>query len=219
MDIKEIRTKINNSVGGYGFPILIGAVVLVFLSNLNTNSDSETMVAPSGYSAYPDAVTNANVIIGEVNDHTTAEIANLGDSLNENISNAKDEVLERVDTSTDTITSKVDTVNESVTKNSTTIANLNDTINKNQQAYNKIMQENTSLKTQLEKANNKVQERQNRVIDVKTKLKDERKENKSLKNQLTNIIKKTTGKSKITITGTASAGSKIKKSKASTKFK
>lgn len=219
MDIKEIGTKLNNSVGGYGIPILIGAVVLVFLSNLNTNSDSETMIAPSGYSAYPDAVTNANVIIGEVNDHTTAEIANLGDSLNENLSNAKDEVLERVDSSTDTITSKVDTVNESVTKNSTTIANLNDTINNNQLAYNKIMQENISLKNQLSKANEKINERQNRVKQVKSKLTQERQKNKSLKNQLTNIVKKTTGKSKTTVKGTITADSILARSKVSKKFK
>lgn len=54
------------------------------------------MVAPSGYSAYPDAVTNANVIIGQVNDHTTAEIKNLGNELNDNINNSTESVLEKL---------------------------------------------------------------------------------------------------------------------------
>lgn len=72
------------------------------------------MVAPSGYSAYPDAVTNANVIIGQVNDHTTAEIKNLGNELNDNINNSTESVLEKIDTTTDSITNKIETATDDI---------------------------------------------------------------------------------------------------------
>lgn len=150
MNIKEIPEKINESFGGYGGIILLGAVALIFISNLGDDSDDETMVAPSGYSAYPDAVTNANVIIGQVNDHTTAEIKNLGNELNDNISNSTESVLEKIDTSTDSITNKIGTATDDIKKSQTdSTKTLTDVINTNQQAYNKVSNENVVLKHQL----------------------------------------------------------------------
>lgn len=150
MNIKEIPERINESFGGYGGIILLGAVALIFISNLGNDSDEETMVAPSGYSAYPDAVTNANVIIGQVNDHTTAEIKNLGNELNDNISNSAESVLGKIDTSTDSITNKIGTATDDIKKSQTdSTKTLTDVINANQQAYNKVSNENVVLKHQL----------------------------------------------------------------------
>lgn len=150
MNIKEIPERINESFGGYGGIILLGAVALIFISNLGNDSDEETMVAPSGYSAYPDAVTNANVIIGQVNDHTTAEIKNLGNELNDNISNSTESVLGKIDTSTDSITNKIGTATDDIKKSQTdSTKTLTDVINANQQAYNKVSNENVVLKHQL----------------------------------------------------------------------
>lgn len=152
MNIKEIPEKINKSFGGYGGIILLGAVALIFISNLGDDTDEETMVAPSGYSAYPDAVTNANVIIGQVNEHTTAEIKNLGNELNDNISNSTESVLEKIDTSTDSITNKIGTATDDIKKSQTdSTKTLTDVINTNQQAYNKVSNENVVLKHQLAK--------------------------------------------------------------------
>ena len=150
MNIKEIPERINESFGGYGGIILLGAVALIFISNLGDDSEEETMVAPSGYSAYPDAVTNANVIIGQVNDHTTAEIKNLGNELNDNISNSTENVLGKIDTSTDSITNKIGTATDDIKKSQTdSTKTLTDVINANQQAYNKVSNENVVLKHQL----------------------------------------------------------------------
>lgn len=176
MEIKEITTKLTNSFGGYGIYILLGAVALVFISNLGKNeNEGEQMVAPTGYTAYPDAVTNANVIMSEVNNHTTNEIKNLGDTLQDNIHNTTESVLEKVDTSTDTITNKIDTsANQIMKKQSDTHDTLIDSIAKNQNSFNKI--------------NNSVNQIKNDVTTVKKDVKK---------------VKKNTKKSKGTVKGKA----------------
>lgn len=140
MEIKEITTKLTNSFGGYGIYILLGAVALVFISNLGkSENEGEKMVAPTGYTAYPDAVTNANVIMSEVNNHTTNEIKNLGDTLQDNINNTTESVLEKVDTSTDTLTNKIDTTATQIMKEQSDTQNtLIDSIAKNQSSFNHI---------------------------------------------------------------------------------
>lgn len=140
MEIKEITDKLTHSFGGYGLYILIGAVALVFISNLVKNeNEGEQMVAPTGYTAYPDAVTNANVIMSEVNNHTTSEIKNLGDTLQDNISNTTENVLEKIDTSTDTLTDKIDTNATQIMKEQSDTQNtLIDSIAKNQSSFNHI---------------------------------------------------------------------------------
>lgn len=140
MEIKEITGKLTSSFGGYGIYILFGAVALVFISNLkNSEDEGQQMAAPTGYTAYPDAVTNANVIMSEVNNHTTNEIKNLGDTLQENISNTSESVLEKIDTSTDTITNKIDTnATQLMKEQSDTQNTLIDSIAKNQNSFNHI---------------------------------------------------------------------------------
>lgn len=200
MDIKEISSKVTNSFGGYGVFILIGAVALVFISQLGNSSDSETLQAPTGYSAYPDSVTNANVIIGEVNDHTTSEIKNMGDNLMENINNSSESVLEKIDTSTSSITDKIDTTTEDIKKNQTdTSQSLINQVNANQQAYSQLETNYNNLKNQFNRTQEQLNKSQSDLSSTKNQLKTEQSKNKSLLNNLEKIIKKTGYKGKLTV--------------------
>ena len=219
MNSREIPEKINESFGVYGGIILLGAVALIFISNLGNDSDEETMVAPSGYSAYPDAVTNANVIIGQVNDHTTAEIKNLGNELNDNINNSTESVLEKIDTSTDSITNKIETATDDIKKSQTdSTKTLTDIINANQQAYNKISNENVILKHQLQREKRIKREMNEKAIqDLKSKnsvIKGLKKQVKSLRKSLKNSKKgkgKTKARDKLvnTVTSSSFGGGKV----------
>ena len=204
MDIKEISGKVTNSFGGYGVFILLGAVALVFISNLG-NSNSETLQAPTGYSAYPDAVTNANVIIGEVNDHTTAEIKNLGDELTENVNNSTESVMEKIDTSTSSITDKIGTSTEEI-KKSQTDANttLIDKINTNQQSYNDLQNSYNNLSTQLKKTQEQLASANTNLTNTKSQLSQANSTNKSLISQLEKIVRKTGYKGTVSVSSTLS---------------
>lgn len=178
MEIKEITTKLTDSFGGYGIYILLGAVALVFISNLGKNeNEGEQMVAPTGYTAYPDAVTNANVIMSEVNNHTTNEIKNLGDTLQDNINNTTESVLEKVDTSTDTLTNKIDTTATQIMKEQSDTQNtLIDSIAKNQSSFNHINNTMNQIKGTTASTASKVNTIKK---DVKTVKKDVKKVKKN----------------------------------------
>lgn len=192
LDIKEISGKITGSFGGYGVFILLGAVALVFISNLGSSDNSETLQAPTGYSAYPDSVTNANVIIGEVNDHTTAEIKNLGDTMSETIGANHDEVMEKIDTSTSSITEKMDTSTDKIiksnTEQNTTLINK---VNNIQQSTNKLQNNDNSIMSQLKdikKTTNKTNVTAKKTLSKTNKV--IKKENRILK-KTNQILKKT----------------------------
>lgn len=205
MDIKEISGKVTNSFGGYGVFILLGAVALVFISQLGNSGNSETLQAPTGYSAYPDAVTNANVIIGEVNDHTTAEIKNLGDELTENVNNSTESVMEKIDTSTSSITDKIGTSTEEIKKSqSDANTTLIDKINTNQQAYNNLQNQYNSLSAQLKRTQETLLTTKNNLSNTKAQLSQANSTNKSLTQQLDKIIKKTGYKGTVSVTSTLS---------------
>ena len=93
------------------------------------------MTVATGYSAYPDAVTNANVIIGEVNDHTTNELSLLKNQLEDTSSllqEGDNSILEKIDTSTESITEKIDTGTEQILKNNAeNTSSILDTVNQN----------------------------------------------------------------------------------------
>ena len=179
MEIKEMTDKLSNSFGGYGIYILLGAVALVFISNLGKNeNEGEQMVAPTGYTAYPDAVTNANVIMSEVNNHTTNEIKNLGDTLQDNINNTTESVMEKVDTSTETLTDKIDTNATQIMKQRSDTQNtLIDSIAKNQSSFNHINNTMNQIKGTTTSTATKVNTIKK---DVKTVKKDVKKVKKNI---------------------------------------
>ena len=151
MGIIEIGSDIKRAVGGNGMYLLLGGGALLLIVYLLSKSDSgSNLTVATGYSAYPDAVTNANVIIGEVNDHTTNELSALKSQLEDTTSllqEGDNSILEKIDTSTESITEKIDTGTEQIIKNNAeNTSSILDTVNQN----------TNNLSTQISGVENKV---------------------------------------------------------------
>ena len=151
MGIKEVGNDIKKSLGGNGMYLLLGGGALLLIVYLLSKSDSSSnLTVATGYSAYPDAVTNANVIIGEVNDHTTNEIEELKTQINDNqslLQEGDNSILEKIDTSTESITEKIDTGTEQILKsNAENTSSILDTVNQN----------TNNISTQIYSVENKV---------------------------------------------------------------
>ena len=136
MIITEIGSDIKRAVGGNGMYLLLGGGALLLIVYLLSKSDSSSnLTVATGYSAYPDAVTNANVIIGEVNDHTTNELSALKNQLEDTsalLQEGDNSILEKIDTSPESITEKIDTGTEQILKNNAeNTSSILDTVNQN----------------------------------------------------------------------------------------
>ena len=136
MRITEIGGDIKRAVGGNGMYLLIGGGALLLIVYLLSKGDSgSNLTVATGYSAYPDAVTNANVIIGEVNDHTTNELSALKNQLEDTttlMQEGDNSILEKIDTTTESITEKIDTGTEQILKNNAeNTSSILDTVNQN----------------------------------------------------------------------------------------
>ena len=151
MGIKEVGNDIKRAVGGNGMYLLLGGGALLLIVYLLSKDDSSSnLTVATGYSAYPDAVTNANVIIGEVNDHTTNELSLLKNQLEDTttlMQEGDNSILEKIDTSTESITEKIDTGTEQLmqsnTDNTTSI-------------LDSLQQNTNNLSTQISGVENKV---------------------------------------------------------------
>ena len=151
MGITEISSDIKRAVGGNGMYLLLGGGALLLIIYLLSKGDSSSnFTVATGYSAYPDAVTNANVIIGEVNDHTTNEISSLKNQLEDTttlMQEGDNSILEKIDTSTESITEKINTGTEQLIQNNA----------ENTSSILDTVQQNTSnLSTQISGVENKV---------------------------------------------------------------
>lgn len=151
MGITEISGDIKRAVGGNGMYLLLGGGALLLIVYLLSKNDSgSNLTVATGYSAYPDAVTNANVIIGEVNDHTTNELSALKNQLEDTSSllqEGDNSILEKIDTSTESITEKIDTGTEQLMQNNAeNTSSILDTVNQN----------TNNLSTQISGVENKV---------------------------------------------------------------
>lgn len=135
MGITEIGSDIKRAVGGNGMYLLLGGGLLLIVYLLTKQDSSSNLTVATGYSAYPDAVTNANVIIGEVNDHTTNELSALKSQLEDTSSllqEGDNSILEKIDTTTESITEKIDTGTEQILKNNAeNTSSILDTVNQN----------------------------------------------------------------------------------------
>lgn len=136
MNIKEVGSDIKRAVGGNGMYLLLGGGALLMILYLLSKGDSgSNLTVATGYSAYPDAVTNANVIIGEVNDHTTNELSLLKNQLEDTSSllqEGDNSIIEKIDTSTESITEKIDTGTEQIIKsNAENTSSILDTVQQN----------------------------------------------------------------------------------------
>ena len=150
MNIKEVGNDIKRAVGGNGMYLLLGGGLLLMVYLLTKQDSSSNLTVATGYSAYPDAVTNANVIIGEVNDHTTNELSLLKSQLDDTTSllqEGDNSILEKIDTSTESITEKIDTGTEQILKNNAeSTSSILDTVTQN----------TNNLSTQISGLENKV---------------------------------------------------------------
>ena len=150
MGIKEIGSDIKRAVGGNGVYLLLGGGLLLMVYLLTKQDSSSNLTVATGYSAYPDAVTNANVIIGEVNDHTTNEISSLKNQLEDTstlLQEGDNSILEKIDTTTESITEKIDTGTEQILKNNAeNTSSILDTVNQN----------TNNISTQISGVENKV---------------------------------------------------------------
>ena len=151
MRITEIGGDIKRAVGGNGMYLLLGGGALLLIIYLLSKGDSgSNLTVATGYSAYPDAVTNANVIIGEVNDHTTNELSLLKNQLEDTttlMQEGDNSILEKIDTSTESITEKIDTGTEQILKNNAeSTSSILDTVNQN----------TNNISTQISGVENKV---------------------------------------------------------------
>ena len=135
MNIKEVGSDIKRAVGGNGMYLLLGGGALLLIYLLSKGDSGSNLTVATGYSAYPDAVTNANVIIGEVNDHTTNELSLLKNQLEDTSSllqEGDNSILEKIDTTTESITEKIDTGTEQIIKsNAENTSSILDTVQQN----------------------------------------------------------------------------------------
>lgn len=151
MDIEEVLKDVKKTVGDKGMIVILVVIVVIFVYGLvrkdsTGNSESNTYIVPSGYTSYPDAVTNANVIVDEVNRNTNYNSEVLKDlissnfkSTNDYINNGIADIRENmdknftdIDNDLSDITKKVTSIGSSVGKNQSLINKLQTTLDKKQ---------------------------------------------------------------------------------------
>lgn len=96
----------------------VGVVLFVVALFLGDKTDGDTMVTPTEYTSYPDAVTNANTIIDSVNQYTAYTgdriIESTGGYMEEGLKNLQGNIqtsLDEIDSSYDSILTSLSTMN------------------------------------------------------------------------------------------------------------
>lgn len=168
MNIERVGANLKKNA----LPLALGVGGVVVLYSLLSQKETESILVPAtGYTSYPDTVTNANVIIGEVNDHTTAEVAQLREENKEGVNTILDSIgtqtdyigegidriIENADKNTDTVVSKIETENDLIEKVSDKQDSLMETLNKN----TSVLQ--TDIKTATNNVNSNLQKVQSNI--------------------------------------------------------
>ncbi len=120
MEIQEVGKKAMKKLGKNGLPIILGVGGLGLLAVMVSKSqsvDRTELVSPTGYTSYPDAVTNANVIIGEVNSNTKAEADRVIDAMGD----SHDTLIGRFDQTDDYVQEGIDKILENTEKSQETV--------------------------------------------------------------------------------------------------
>ena len=143
MGIEEIKDTASDMLSSNKGRVLIAGVAGICLFALIKNLTATTrmtVVAPTGYTSYPDADKNANVIIDSVNQHTTYENSLTRDAIKEESDNIRDDiaifgdyVVNRFDSTDNYIKEGFENVNKTMTDMNTSlsgqITSVNDSVN------------------------------------------------------------------------------------------
>ena len=145
--------------GEKGFLIVIGVGVVLFVVALlmGDKSDGDTMVTPTDYTSYPDAVTNANTIIDSVNQYTAYTgdriIESTGGYMEEGLKNLQGNIqtsLDEIDSSYDSILNSLSTMNRAQETTTQTVKQskpLREQVNTIKSTMLKVQSRQSTLKT------------------------------------------------------------------------
>lgn len=142
-DIKKGGTS--GKILSVGLLCVIG--LLVYNLVKGNNGSNSTYIVPTGYTSYPDAVTNANVIIDEVNKNDNYNTSVILDKMKDNQDNIDDQfsktndlISEKFDATNDYINNGFDALGNKIDTGlgdiGEDIANINDNIGKLQGSVN-----------------------------------------------------------------------------------
>lgn len=119
-DIKKGGTS--GKILSVGLLCVIGLLVYNLVKG-SSNGSNSTYIVPTGYTSYPDAVTNANVIVDEVNKNDNYNTSVILDKMKEN----QDNIDEQFSTTNDLISEKFDATNDYINNGFDTLGNNIDT--------------------------------------------------------------------------------------------
>lgn len=114
-EIREVIGDIKKSTGNKGFSlillILVGMFLFMLFKQSSGSGSNSTYIVPSGYTSYPDAVTNANVITDEINRNTDYNTSIILEELGDNFNTTNDYINKGL-TNQKEISDKLDTNND-----------------------------------------------------------------------------------------------------------
>ena len=141
MGIEKVRENLSSMFSGNKGRIAIagvaGIALFALIKNLNETTKM-TVVAPTGYTSYPDADKNANVIMDSINQHTTYEntltrdkIKEESDSMRDDLAQFGDYVTGRFDSTDSYIKDGLENMNKNLTTMGDSLSNQMNTGFKN----------------------------------------------------------------------------------------
>jgi len=186
--IEAFFEEVKDKVGDKGFIVLIGVTVIFFLYNLvkGSGSSDDDLTPVTMVSSYPDAVTNANVIIdtlqssieyseGIILDHITDTSEATNDYINQGLESQNKLMQESFDelkgSITDIITDHDTTVNSSLGSIQTSQTQIQESVNeiKNDLNNNTIKNTVTNAVNEALKKNNTTSTSTNKTTTSSTK--------------------------------------------------
>ena len=142
-EVESTFEDIKGALGDKGFLIFIGVAVAFGLYNLTKGSGSENNLVPvTSVSSYPDAVTNADVIIDSVQNsidysenNIMDAITNLGEATNDYINSGLDSANKTQQESTNEIIGSINNSTDTIINNNNDIQNA---VNEIKSELNKV---------------------------------------------------------------------------------
>ena len=165
--IEDFAGDVKEKVGDKGFYLLLAAAAgLGIYSFVKAGSGgATTLVAPTGYTSYPEAGENANVIMDSVNKQIETSQESIIYSMAEQFGATKGEILETMGGNTGEILGALDEHNSNVTEQ---ITATNKNMEENFEATNNYIQEGIDATTKLAEKVDEVAAKQQPVYIYKT---------------------------------------------------